>query len=116
MWLFTDVYMAVLCLIQWQNLTKSVMGCCDVVLSYLSVFNFFGSYLCGCFMSISVAVFCLIQWQNLSKSVMGCFDVVLSYLSVFNGNGSCLCGCFMSISVAVLSLYFFFPFSFCLAD
>ena len=57
MWLFTAVYVAVLCLFQWQNLTKSVMGCFDVVLSYLSVFNFSGSCLCGCFMSISVAEF-----------------------------------------------------------
>ena len=37
MWLFTDVYVTVLCLFQWQNLSKSVMGCFDVVLSSLSV-------------------------------------------------------------------------------
>ena len=55
------VYVAVLCLFQWQNLSKSVMGLfTDVVLSYLSVFNFSGSCLCGClllFMWLFTAVY-----------------------------------------------------------
>ena len=56
---FMSISVAVFCLIQWQNLSKSVMGCFDVVLSYLCVFNGNGSCLCGCFMSISVAVLSL---------------------------------------------------------
>ena len=78
---------------------KSVLGLFLVCLSYLIVFNFSGSCLCGCFMSVSVAEFVKI-----------CYGAVLSYLSVFNFSDSCLCGFLLYVAILSLFVVFFFFF------